>query len=162
MTEEKKLIVGLQGMRKRLISAASYLQQQGDKAGMDRCGRDCRLIEKAVNALDGEPRARLMPVDEVLENPETLIWLEHYRHIDNGPVLTPTAMYPNDTDDVDGYVSGCDEGTGADRPRIMDFYCGDIYQASDYGMKFRCWIGPMPSEVYRQSVPWEDQKPHKG
>ena len=80
MTEEKKLIVGLQNMRKRLISAAQYLEKQGDKAGMDRCGRDCRLIEKAVKAIEG-PKTRLMPVKEVLENPETLIWLEHYRYI---------------------------------------------------------------------------------
>lgn len=140
MTEEKKLIVGLQGMRKRLISAASYLQQQGDKAGMDRCGRDCRLIEKAVNALDGEPRARLMPVDEVLENPETLIWLEHYRYIDNGPVITPTAMYPRDSDSTD----------------VMDFYCGNIYQRAEYGRTFRCWIGDKPSEVFARSVPWSE------
>ena len=160
MTEEKKLIVGLQNMRKRLISAAQYLQKQGDKAGMDRCGRDCRLIEKAVNAIEG-PKTRLMPVEEVLENPETLIWLEHYRYIDNGPVITPTAMYPaNDDDSADGYVHGTDEGVAqgnADgKPRVMDFYCGDIYQTSDYGRTFRCWIGDKPSEVFARSVPWSE------
>ena len=160
MTEEKKLIVGLQGMRKRLISAASYLQKNGDKGDVDRCGRDCRLIEKALDILDKEPRARLMPVEEVVENPETLIWLEHYRYIDNGPVLTPTALYPYDGPDADGYVHGQDEGVeNADNiliPKIADFYCGDIYQTSDYGKTWRCWIGPMPSEVYRNSVPWND------
>ena len=139
MTEEKKLIVGLQNMRKRLISAAQYLQKQGDKAGMDRCGRDCRLIEQAVNAIEG-PKTRLMPVEEVLENPETLIWLEHYRYIDNGPVITPTAMYPRDND-------------GAD---VMDFYCGDIYRREKYGRTFRCWIGDKPSEVFARSVPWSE------
>lgn len=139
MTEEKKLIVGLQNMRKRLISAAQYLQKQGDKAGMDRCGRDCRLIEKAVNAIEG-PKTRLMSVEEVLENPETLIWLEHYRYIDNGPVITPTAMYPRDSD-------------GAD---VMDFYCGDIYRRAEYGRTFRCWIGDKPSEVFARSVPWSE------
>lgn len=141
MTEEKKLIVGLQNMRKRLISAAQYLQKQGDKAGMDRCGRDCRLIEKAVNAIEG-PKTRLMPVEEVLENPETLIWLEHYRYIDNGPVITPTAMFPPDD--------------GDEKSRIMDFYCGNIYQTGEYGRTFRCWIGDKPSEVFARSVPWSE------
>lgn len=139
MTEEKKLIVGLQNMRKRLISAAQYLEKQGDKAGMDRCGRDCRLIEKAVKAIE-EPNTRLMAVEEVLENPETLIWLEHYKYIDNGPVITPTAMYPRDSDDADA----------------MDFYCGNIYRRAEYGRTFRCWIGNKPSEVFARSVPWSE------
>ena len=159
MTEEKKLIVGLNGMQKRLKQAGLYLQRNGQKGEVDRCERDCLLIGKAIKALEG-PKTRLMDVHEVLENPETLIWLEHYRNIDNGPVLTPTAMYPySEGEGVDGYVKGTDEGYAAHAegiPPIMDFYCGDIYQTGAYGKMFRCWIGDMPSDVFRKSVPWDD------
>ena len=88
-----------------------------------------------------------MPVDEVCENPNTLIWLEHYRDLEDGPVLSPTAMFPCDDEDVKG-----SDGM----PRVMEFYCGNVYQLNEYGRTFRCWIGNKPSEVFARSVPWSE------
>ena len=160
MTEERKLIEGLRNMTRRIIEAEHMLRETGDKKGAERLHRYSLLVSKAYKALETGPVARLMPVREVMENPETLIWLEHYRQIDNGPVLTPTALYPPDGPDADGMVHpGSGDTTNPvykDLPKIADFYCGDIYQVSDYGKDWRCWIGPMPSEAFRRSVSWDD------
>lgn len=160
MTEERKLIEGLRNMTRRIAEAAHLLRETGNRKGAERADRDCLLVNKAYKALETGPVARLMPVREVMENPETLVWLEHYRQVDNGPVLTPTALYPSDGQDADGAVHSGDGDADSpafqDLPKIADFYCGDIYRVCDYGKTWRCWIGPMPSKVFRRSVSWDD------